>query len=126
VTEEESRHSLFTHLPPEEQRAQYAKLVHESGRAVLFELAQWYLDSRRTTAVDPAAITCPLLIVNGAEDGIIPIVVGRKIARRYPQADYRELPGHGHWVMGEPGWEAIARDVLGWLETKLPSAAHAT
>ncbi len=28
---------------------------------------------------------------------------------------YRELPDHAHWVLGEPGWEDVARIVADWL-----------
>jgi hypothetical protein len=29
------------------------------------------------------------------------------------------LPGMGHWLIGEPGWEALANRTLNWLEEKL-------
>ena len=27
----------------------------------------------------------------------------------------RVLPGMGHWLMGEPGWETVAEVCLAWL-----------
>lgn len=31
----------------------------------------------------------------------------------------RLYPGHGHWLLQEPGWEAIADDALAWLSASL-------
>ena len=28
------------------------------------------------------------------------------------------LPGMGHWLIGEPGWEKLVKRALGWLEEK--------
>jgi non-heme chloroperoxidase len=106
----------FLHLvPPGQQRAIYEKLVHESGRAA-FEIGFWALDRGRAAEVDRAKITCPVLVVAAEEDRLVPAKVVRKVARRYPQALYRELPGHAHWVIGEPGWEDVAGLVATWLE----------
>jgi pimeloyl-ACP methyl ester carboxylesterase len=67
--------------------------------------------------VDPAAVTCPLLVLAGREDRVTPVRVVRAIARRYgARAEYRELENHAHWLVGEPGWEAIAHGIATWLE----------
>jgi non-heme chloroperoxidase len=106
----------FLHLiPPAEQRPIHEKLVHESGRAA-FEIGLWPLDGKRASEVDPAKITCPVLVVAAEEDRIVPAKVVRKVAARYPQAQYRELKGHAHWLIGEPGWEEVVGFVATWLE----------
>ena len=106
----------FLHLvPPAEQRALYDRLVHESGRAA-FEIGLWPLDRRRASEVDPGKVTCPILAVAAEEDRIVPAKVVRKVAARYPGAQVRELPGHAHWLIGEPGWEEVAGLVANWLK----------
>jgi pimeloyl-ACP methyl ester carboxylesterase len=60
-------------------------------------------------------VTQPTLVVGAAEDRITPVSIVRRVARRYPQATYREFPAHAHWVLGEPGWEQIATFCAEWL-----------
>jgi len=60
------------------------------------------------------------LIISGAEDREHPISVVRKIAKRYERvATFEELPGHGHWLIGEPGWQKIAELIDRWLRRTL-------
>ena len=62
-------------------------------------------------------ITCPVLIVAGAEDRIVPTSVTRKIALKYNQvATYKEFDHHAHLIIGEPGWEKVARFVNDWIK----------
>ncbi len=63
-------------LPPEEQRAVFDKFGPESGRA-LFELFIWMFDQTRATAVDTAAIRCPVLCLSGSDDRIVSVVTAR-------------------------------------------------
>ena len=42
------------------------------------------------------------------------------VARKYKNVStYREFEKHGHWIVGEPGWEEVAMDVLGWLKSSV-------
>lgn len=113
-TFKEAAYATMHLLPPEERRQLYDRLVDESGRAI-FECGLWLFDSRRVAEVDPAKVTCPMLVVGCKLDRITPASVVRKVARRY-KADYEEFPDHAHWVLGEPGWERVAGVVLDWIE----------
>jgi pimeloyl-ACP methyl ester carboxylesterase len=109
-------YAMLGTLPPEERRATYARLVYESGRAAS-ELGFWQLDRRHATRVDAAGIRCPILIVSASNDRLTPAPVVRKTAVLLgSKTELREFPGHGHWVVGEPGWEEIADFVADWLE----------
>jgi pimeloyl-ACP methyl ester carboxylesterase len=109
-------YAMLGTLPLEEQRATYERLVYESGRAAC-ELGFWWLDSRHATRIDPAGIRCPVLIVSASNDRLTPAPVVRKTAGLLgSKAELREFPGHGHWVVGEPGWEEIAGFAADWLE----------
>ena len=68
-------------------------------------------------AVDADRITCPVIVVAGADDIAIPPRIQRKIARKY-DAQFRVYDGHAHFLIWEPGWERIADDVAAWLEAK--------
>jgi len=107
------------HLMPEEDRKRiYGKMVYESGRTA-GEIGFWPLDYKMATRVDKSKVTCPVLIVAGAEDRITPASVVRKIQAKYKKVStYIEFPNHAHWVVGEPGWEEITGYILKWLRAR--------
>jgi len=116
----EAAYSMLHRLPAAEQRRVYDAFVYESGRAAC-EIGYWLLDPARASRVDAARLTCPVLILSGAEDRITPAPVVRRVARKYARvATYRELPGHAHWLVGEPGWEEVAGVALDWLRRVAP------
>jgi pimeloyl-ACP methyl ester carboxylesterase len=95
-------------VPSAGQRAIFDHFGAESGRA-LFELFFWMFDDNATTRVNPAAVKCPILVINGADDRVIAATTGRRIADLYgAKAQYRELAGRGHFLPMEPGWEELA------------------
>ena len=49
-------------------------------------------------------------------DKINPPATVRHVAHRYSgRVAYEELPGMSHWLVGEPGWDAVAARALEWL-----------
>ena len=106
------------HLLPEvDQKAAYERFVYESGRAA-FEIGFWYLDTGGAARVDETEVTCPVLVVSGAEDRITPASVVQKVANKYKTVStYKEFGNHAHWVMGEPGWEKIAEFISDWMQS---------
>ncbi len=113
----ETSNGMLNMVPPESRRDIYDQFVYESGRAAC-EIGFWFFDSKRTTKIDESKITCPVLIITGEQDREHPLSVIRKIAKRYKKAaTYKELSGHGHWLVGEPGWQQIAEYIEDWLHT---------
>lgn len=51
--------------------------------------------------VDPAAITCPTLVLWGERDRIVPVAEARRLAAEIPSARLLTLPGVGHCPMFE-------------------------
>ena len=64
--------------------------------------------------VDPARVTQPLTIFGGTKDRLIPESLARKVASRYPQAQFTALDGRDHLLCNSPGWEPLADAVLSW------------
>jgi pimeloyl-ACP methyl ester carboxylesterase len=118
-TFKEASYSTLGALPAEMKKEASKKLVYESGR-VVFEIGFWPLDSAKASKVDESKVTCPALIIAGAEDKITPASVVRKIANKYKAiAVYREFEQHGHAVLAEPGWQDIAAYTSAWLDKVL-------
>jgi len=106
----------FHDVPAKKRAALLDRLVPESGLA-LFESIHWMFDLDRTSFVDRRAITCPVLCIAGGRDRLVSPATARHVARRYHgRARYELLSDHGHWLIGEPGWERIASGTLAWLD----------
>jgi non-heme chloroperoxidase len=110
-----SSYAMLHRVPEPERKALYEKFVYESGRAA-FEIGFWLMDFKRAAQVEASQVTCPVLVIAGAEDRITPASVVEKVARRYPLSTFRKFDNHAHWVVGEPGWEEIAIFTAEWLE----------
>jgi non-heme chloroperoxidase len=118
-TFKEAAYAMLHLLPPEEQKQTYERFVYESGRAA-FEIGFWLFDSRKATQVNEKKVTCPVLVIAGAEDRMTPATVVRKVHEKYKDVStYKELSGHAHWVAGEPGWENVAELIHEWLNRNI-------
>lgn len=114
----EAVYAMLHLLPPDEQKETYDKFVYESGQAVS-EIGYWFLDPNAASRVDESKVTCPVLVIAGAEDRITPASVVRHVAKKYEAVStYKEFREHAHWVLAEPGWEEIAEYVADWLDKR--------
>jgi non-heme chloroperoxidase len=97
------------------------------GRPV-FELTAAKKDPSSPTRVDLEVYgRGPLLIMGGARDHTIPEVVARQAALLYgPSVDvsYIRIPGRGHSLVFDSGWESVARSALGWVHHNDVSVAR--
>ncbi|MCP5412448.1 MAG: alpha/beta hydrolase [Alphaproteobacteria bacterium] len=58
--------------------------------------------------------------MTGSDDRINPPTTVMRVAALYgARATNEVLPGMGHWLIGEPGWEEMAARVLSWLDEQL-------
>jgi len=92
----------------------------------MWEIACWFLDSKKTIKIDASKIISPVLAIAGSEDRVTPASVVKKIAEKYgTKSTYKEFPDHAHYMIGEPGWEKIAQDIHDWLQiTSVESSDH--
>jgi pimeloyl-ACP methyl ester carboxylesterase len=119
----EAAYSMLNLMPFESQKSIYDQFVFESGRAAS-EIGFWIFDSKKAARVDESKVTCPVLIIAGEKDRIVPVTITRKIAEKYKRVStYKEFPDHSHWVVGEPGWQQIAEYIKEWLHQALSKPA---
>lgn len=119
LTFNEASYSMMHLLPEDEQKEFYNSLVWESGRAAA-ETGFWMFDSKGASKVQESQVNCPVLIISGTEDRIVPSSVVRKVAKKYKAVStYKEFENHAHLTMLEPGWEEVAEFVSNWLDQVL-------
>jgi len=111
----EAVYSMLHLMPPSDQKEIYGHFVYESGRAA-GEIGFWIFDGQKATAVDEDKVTCPVLLLSGAQDRITPAAVHRQVAKKY-KADYKLYPDHAHWLVMEPGWQDVAAYAADWLKS---------
>ena len=104
-----------------EREAVVARLCPESAVAVR-ETLNWWLDPFMTTSVGPGPVAAPALVMVGARDVVHPPATARATAERLG-AGFETLPGMSHWLLSEPGWEAVADHILRWLADETRAAA---
>ncbi len=75
----------------------------------------WWLDPFTTTMVTRASARAPVLAIAGGLDAIHPSATVEATSRRIGGTTIT-MPGMGHWLPGEPGWEEVAATCLGWIE----------
>jgi non-heme chloroperoxidase len=91
-----------------ERRALFERLGPESG-TVARQLSLTGVPVERTR------VRCPLLVVSGDQDRYVPLSRARAVARRYA-APLTVLPGRGHMMMQEPGWEEALTVIGDWVD----------
>jgi len=125
-TFDEAVYSMMHLLTAKEQKELFDRFVYESGRAAC-EIGFWFLDPKGAAKVDESMLTCPVLVIAGAQDRITPASVVRKVAKKYRAVSvYKEFVNHAHWVIGEPGWPEITEYISDWLNQVLRRAGEST
>jgi pimeloyl-ACP methyl ester carboxylesterase len=116
-------HFTADRLTRPERKAIHGRMRPESGRA-LFETLNWWLDPFMTTLVRAEPIAAPILAIAGDRDVIHPPATVRETARRVG-ATFQSMPDMSHWLLGEPGWEAVSDRCLAWMaDLAAPIAAQ--
>ncbi|RFM27797.1 alpha/beta hydrolase [Deminuibacter soli] len=62
----------------------------------------------------------PLLLIAGSADRSIPASLNYANYQKYTDknsvTDYKEFEGRNHFVLGQPGWQEVAMQVMSWIE----------
>jgi pimeloyl-ACP methyl ester carboxylesterase len=106
---EDLREMVMNRVPTHEQDALLDRMLPDSGRAARDV-------SLTGVPVDPSRVRCPLLVFAAEDDRFIPAHIVQRVAARYG-APLVMAEHHGHMLIVEPEWEAIADQVETWIRT---------
>jgi pimeloyl-ACP methyl ester carboxylesterase len=95
-------------LPRVEQDAIADGFVAESGR-VYRQLALGHAHVGRRT------VRCPVLVIHGSADRLVPVDAGAGIARKHG-ATFEIVDGAGHWLIARSRVPQVAHAALRWLD----------
>lgn len=113
---EDFQYAFVNTLAEAEQRAAYDRYVVPESRQV----PQESLDG--IARIDFKRAHAPLLLTAGSDDHIIPAGLCKTNYEKYRSSpsvtDFKEFPGRTHFIIGQTGWEEVAKYVLAWLNEK--------
>ncbi|MDB4898280.1 MAG: putative Alpha/beta hydrolase fold [Gemmatimonadetes bacterium] len=106
---------VLNRVPVEQRGAIRDRMVSDSGRAARQAAFGAF-------AVPSRGLRTPLLVVAAEHDRFIPAGVAARVAHRYG-APLHLARGHGHFLFGEPGWEAHLSAMIDWMDA-IPRAVR--
>jgi len=88
-----------------------------------FVISEKFLSGRYDAQSKIAALKMPLLVVHGSQDGIVPIVLGRRLFQAAPEPKtFYEIPGADHndtyLVGGKAYFQRIRETIHKWTASK--------
>ncbi|MGH7618269.1 MAG: alpha/beta hydrolase [Gemmatimonadaceae bacterium] len=104
---EDLRELVLNRIPANQQETLLAAMIPDSGRAGRDMSITGF-------PVDATRVRCPLLVIAAEHDHFIRPRVVERVARRYG-APFEVARGHGHMLIAEPGWDALADRVERWI-----------
>lgn len=106
-----ARENFYSTSASESDVERYTALLNEEF------LGRQTLDLTVLSLPKPERVTTPLLVLGAECDACFSLAETRRTAHAYgTEADF--FPGMGHNMMLEPGWQAVAERIDGWLATR--------
>lgn len=109
------RYTFGNTLPPAVSDQVFDELVVPESRNIARGTLKSY------AKIDFKKPHAPLLFIAGEKDNIIPAALNKKNFDAYKAPNsirtFKMFEGKSHFIVGEPGWEAVAGYVLGWLRS---------
>lgn len=105
---------------PELLASAYDKLVVPTSGRIFYEAASWI-----GTSADPKRRHQPLLVTGADRDRTVDPFTARGIYHQQKHSkartDFKMFTNHSHYLIGEPGWEEVAKFCLDWAESAAAS-----
>ena len=91
------------------------KSTFESGLASM-QISMWFLFRKPPTKVEYGNIKCPVLLISGAQDKIVPVRIQHQIAKNYSgRVTVKLFPDACHWTVGGSHFPQIKQSLFTWL-----------
>jgi pimeloyl-ACP methyl ester carboxylesterase len=127
LTFDQFTYAWANNLDSAEARELYDKHHVAASGVPIFQAATGNLNPFTETKVDfGAADRGPILIISGERDHIVPRAISHATYRKHTKnvaiTRFAEIPGRGHSLTIDHGWQEVAGTALGFVRTYLPPA----
>jgi pimeloyl-ACP methyl ester carboxylesterase len=116
-TPEQFHEWIANTLTPAEAQAAYAEHIIPDSRKVVRDILG------RIGQIDLDQPHGPILFIAGEQDRLIPHKLNVKNAEAYTDpgsvSDFQDFADRSHFICNEPGWQAVASFVEGWLAARV-------
>jgi pimeloyl-ACP methyl ester carboxylesterase len=106
------RFGVLNRVPRRRHESIYARARFDSGKV--------YGDLTDGIEVDEGLVTVPTLTIAASHDRATLARAVRKVGEKYARApvpgDFFEYPDNAHWIVDEPGTDAVVADIVEWLD----------
>ena len=106
------RFGVLNRVPRRRHEEIYARARFDSGKV--------YGDLTDGIEVDEGLVAIPTLTIAASQDRATLARAVRKVGEKYARApvpgDFFEYPDNAHWIVDEPGTDAVVADIVEWLE----------
>ena len=121
LTYDQFRFAFANAVPEEEAHRLYETFAVPASGAPLFQAAAENFNPRTEAKVDISnPERGPLLIISGEKDNTVPHAISNaEFERQYRNpgvTEWAEIPGRGHALTIDDGWEDVARTALGFIQ----------
>lgn len=92
----------------------YTSIADVAAQVLPFLPARWMARDRFDSLAKAPQIEVPVLVLHGRDDGVIPFVLGERLARAFPHARFVPLEGGHDDALSQPAaWGALVPFALG-------------
>jgi pimeloyl-ACP methyl ester carboxylesterase len=121
LTEEQFRYAFTNAVSEAEAHELYATYPVPGSGVPLFQAAFANLNPRSETSVDSRTIDRgPMLIISGEKDHTVPWAIANASFKRQRRnagvTEITEMPGRGHSLVIDSGWEQVAQIALEFVQ----------
>jgi pimeloyl-ACP methyl ester carboxylesterase len=121
LTEEQFRYAFTNAVSETEAHELYATYPVPGSGVPLFQAAFANLNPRSETSVDSRTIDRgPMLIISGEKDHTVPWAIANASFKRQRRnagvTEITEMPGRGHSLVIDSGWEQVAQIALEFVQ----------
>lgn len=107
---------------PEFMAAAYDRLVVPTSGRIFYEAASWI-----GTNASPKRRHQPLLVTGADRDRTVDPFTAKGIYNHQKSSkartDFKMFTNHSHYLIGEPGWQEVAKFCLDWAESAIAKPA---
>ena len=109
VDTDTAQRAIFSERLPADAMADYARRVQRESQRALWEMN---VHAAGRPWLSPSRV--PLQVIAGGADALFDADETRAVASLW-QAPWQSLPGMGHAMMLEPGWQQAADAIIRWI-----------
>ena len=116
---EQFRYAFANGMSENDARLAYARDAIPGPGRPIFQIAFANLNPWAVTRVNYRnGRRAPLLLINGADDNLVPAILNRINYKKYLRSsaitEYKEFPNRSHLIVAQAGWEDVADYALAW------------